>query len=392
MTASTSPLKLLRMATGRPVAIAIAALLVGGSVLVLLGRSEHADAAAVPALPASPATALSVDVITPQPTTLARTVAASGSIGARDELLIGSDANGVRLMQVLVDIGSVVKRGQLLARADDRQLQAQAAQLDAQIRQARAERAQADANLARAESVEDAGVYSVEALQTRRTAAESAAAKLELALAQRRELEVRIGYTRVLAPADGTIAKRSATVGTVVQPGLELFRLIADGELEWRAELPDHALQQLTVGAPVRVAIDDGRGLAAVDGRVRLVAPTVDARTRNGMVHVSLPRGVPLKAGGHAQGDIALGQQTMLTLPESVLFLRDGQHFVYVIGRDEIARRQRVDTGVRQRGLVEVRGLPADSRVVATGGGFVKDGERVRVVTRNHAATQGATS
>jgi multidrug resistance efflux pump len=84
-----------------------------------------------------------------------------------------------------------VRRGQLLARGDDAQLLAQLAQQDATIKQARAERVQADANLERAERVEDSGLYSVEALQTRRTAALQAAAKVELAEAQRRELEVR---------------------------------------------------------------------------------------------------------------------------------------------------------------------------------------------------------
>lgn len=366
-------------------------------------KASEAGRAATPAAAAATeaaaaAAALTVQVTSPRQVTLARTLTAGGSIAARDELLLASDAPGVRLVQVTVDIGAVVRRGQLLALGDDAQLQAQLAQQEAQIRDKRAELAQAEANLDRAERIKDSGVYSAEAVQTRRTAVESAAAKLDLVLAQKRELGVRIAQTRVLAPADGVIVSRSATVGTVMQPGMELFRLIRDGDLEWRAELPDHALASIQPGGTARVRIDEVR---SVEGRVRMVAPTVNARTRNGVVHVSLPRdipGAPLKAGGHAQGELRIGQVEAWTLPEAALLSRDGQMFVYVIGDQGTARAVRVTTGARQGGVVEVRGLPPDARVVATGAGFVKEGERVRVAGRDGApgntpgATPGATS
>jgi RND family efflux transporter MFP subunit len=344
------------------------------------GAGAKPGAAGGAAAHAAPgAAALTVQVTSPRQVTMARTLAASGSIAARDELIVASDAQGVRLVQVTVDIGAVVRRGQLLALGDDAQLQAQLAQQEAQIRDKRAELVQAEANLDRAERIKDSGVYSAEAVQTRRTAVESAAARLDLALAQKRELEVRIAHTRVLAPADGVIVARSATVGAVVQPGMELFRLIRGGEIEWRAELPDHALASVQPGGVVRVRIDESR---SVEGRVRLVAPTINARTRNGVVHVALPKdipGTPLKAGGHAQGELHIGQVEVWTLPEAALLSRDGQAFVYVIGEQGTARAVRVTTGARQGGLVEVRGLPPDARVVATGAGFVKEGERVRV-------------
>jgi len=336
-----------------------------------------------------PATALTVGVVTPRQVTLARTLAASGSIAARDELVIGSDAAGVRLLEVKVDVGATVRRGQLLALGDDTQLRAQLAQQDAQIRQARAELAQAEANLERAERIRDSGVYSTEALQTRRTSAEAAAAKLDLAQAQRRELEVHLAHTRVHAPADGVIARRSATVGAVMQPGVELFRLIRDDEVEWRAELPDHALAGVAPGATVRVHRADQ---PAIEGRVRLVAPTVDIRTRNGLVYVSLPRGSDLKAGSHLQGEIEIGSAAPWTLPEAALVSRDGQPHVVVVAEHGVARLTRVRTGLRQRGLVEVDGLPAGAQVVSTGAGFVKDGERVRVTTPAPASVEGARS
>lgn len=367
---------------------AVAALALATATATLWADGKPPKPAKAPLAAPLPAAALTVQTVSPQQQVLMRTLSASGSVQARDELAIGSDANGVRLLEVTVDVGSVVKRGQLLARGDDTQLLAQIAQQDALVRQARAELAQAQANLDRAESVKDAGVYSTEALQTRRTAAEAAAAKLELAQAQRRELDVRLAQTRVHAPADGVIARRSATVGAVMQPGVELFRLLRDAQVEWRAELPDTALENIQPGARVKLRIDTAR---TVEGQVRLVAPTVDARTRNGIVYVSLPPGTPLKAGSHAQGEIEIGQTAAWTLPEAVLLSRDGRSFVYVIGDHGVAVATPVQTGVRHDGRVEVRGLAPGVRVVATGAGFVKDGERVRVADEQPAAA-GARS
>lgn len=360
-----------------------AASCVAALVAVALSAGGPAADASAATKAAPPPPALTVETVSPRLVTMARTVSASGSVAARDELLVGSDAAGVRLLELHADEGTVVRRGQLLARGDDALLLAQLAQQQALVRQAGAERDLAQANLARAESVQDSGVYSVEALQTRRSAAAAAAARFDLAQAQQRELELRLQRTRVHAPADGVVSRRSATVGAVVQPGQELFRIIRDQALEWRAELPDHALAAVRPGAAVRVRLDDTQ---VVDGRVRLVAPTVDARTRNGIVHVSLPPGTPLKAGGHAQGEIELGSAALWTLPESVLLSRDGHSFVYLVGDHGVARATRVHTGVRQRGLVEVRGLSPDAQVVATGAGFVKDGERVRVATTREGA------
>lgn len=357
-----------------PIAIAVGVLLVGAAALAIAAKTVPE---AQPAAAALPAAAITVEATQPREQTFVRSVAATGSIAARDELLVGSDASGVRLVEVHVDVGSAVRRGQLLARGDDRLLQAQIAQQQAQIRVAAADAAQADANLERAERIADAGVYSVEAVQTRRTAAQAAAAKLELARAQLRELEVHLAHTRVIAPADGVIARRSATVGAVMQPGTELFRLMQDGEVEWRAELPAHALAQVNPGATVALQLDDGRKL---QGRVRLVAPTLDPGSRNGLVYVALPVGTSLRAGSHVRGEIVVGTGPALALPESAVLSRDGQAFVYALGRDDVARLTRVETGTRRQGRVEITGgISAEERVVATGAGFVKDGERVRV-------------
>src|SRR5262245_35666972 len=315
----------------------------GGAALVAPARKGTAAPK-----PQAPQASITVDVVKPMPTIFARNFAATGTVRARDELVIGSDASGVRLLEVLVDVGSTVQRGQLLARGDDATLQAQLAQIDAQIKQAQAELTQARANVERSERIRDSGVYSLETLQTRQTTAEGAAAKLELARAQRRELEVRIAQTRIVAPANGVISKRMATVGAVVQPGNELFRLIRDGQIEWLAELPSHSIGLVQPGAKARVALDDG---SAVEATVRLIAPTIDAATRNGLVYATLPAGTRLRPGALAKGELLISDARVLSLPESSVLTRDGYAFVFVIGKDGVARQTRIETGTRQRGM-----------------------------------------
>lgn len=354
----------------RILVVSIAAIVSTGAVVGLyIGKPAAAQK------PAAPVASVTVEVLTPEIVSFSRVVAATGTVNARDELIIGSDASGVRVLEVMVDVGSRVQKGQLLARADDAQLQAQLAQQVAQVKQAQAENAQALANLERAERLTD--FFSVETVQTRRTSAATASAKVDLAIAQLAELRVKIAQTRVLAPASGVISRKSATVGAVVQPGNELFRLIRDGELEWRAELPSHSIAQIQPGAVARIVLDNGDSLHST---VRMVAPTMDSGTRNGLVYVALPKGVSLKHGGYARGEILIDQAEALSVPEASVISRDGNAFVFTVNESSIAQLTHVAAGTRQRGRVEISaGLRPQDRIVGKGAGFVKDGDLVRV-------------
>lgn len=366
----------------RRTAIAAAIVVVFGAGAAKLTRSE-----AVPA-PAAPAPGLSVSVLNPASAQFERALAATGSIRARDELIVGSDVSGLRLVEVTVEAGSTVRRGQLLARADDEQLLAQLAQQRAQVKQTLGQLVLARANAQRAVELKDSGVYSQETYEMRQTDAVVAAATLELAAARLRELEVLAARTRIVAPADGIVSSRSATVGAVIQPGAELFRIIKDGRLEWLAELPSQSLAQVGPGDAARVLLDDGR---EIDAHVRYVEPSMNSNTRNGLVHVSLPGGVEAIAGSHARGQILLASVEALAVPESSVFTRDGYSFVYAVQSDGTAHRARIETGARQGGLVEVSaGVARDTRVIGTGAGFVKDGELVQVVPANAGAQRVA--
>ena len=368
-----------------------AAIAVAGAAAFGCGAAAMSGPEAAPPAPA-PLASISVSLVAAEHARFDKAVAATGTLRARDELIVGSDSSGVRLVEVRVEVGSVVRKGELLALADDAQLRAQLEQQRAQVRQAAGQLVQARANAARATELSISGVYSAETRELRETDAVVADASLELARARLRELEIMVARTRIVAPADGVVSSRTATVGAVIQPGAELFRVIRDGSFEWLAELPAQSLAGISPGAPARVVLDDGR---AIDAQVRIVEPSMSTSTRNGLVHVLLPPGTAVIAGSHARGQILLSSAEALALPESSVFTRDGYAFVYTVDAQGTARRTKIETGARQAGRVEVTaGLAPGTRVVGTGAGFVKDGELVQVVpaAAQRVALAGAAS
>lgn len=189
---------------------------------------------------------------------------------------------------------------------------------------------------------------------------------------------MRLAQTRIVAPDEGVISARSATVGAVVQPGQELFRLIRKERLEWRAEVAAAELARIRAGQKVQVTPAGG---SAVAGVVRMVAPTVDAATRNGLVYVDLPQPGAARAGMFARGEFAVGEREGMTLPQNAVVLRDGLHWVFQLGADNKVQQRKVSVGTRIGERIEITGgLPAGARVAADGAGFLADGDTVRVV------------
>jgi HlyD family secretion protein len=189
---------------------------------------------------------------------------------------------------------------------------------------------------------------------------------------------LRLAQTRIVASDDGIISARNATVGSVVQNGQELFRLIRQGRLEWRAEVGAAELPAIKPGMAARIA---SAGAEPFSGRVRAVAPTVDPQTRNAIVYVDLAEGSDARAGMFARGEFELGRSPGMALPQSAVLPRDGFSYVFRIGPGDRVSRVKVGTGRRNGDRVEiVGGLEPGARVVATGGGFLNDGDLVRVV------------
>jgi RND family efflux transporter MFP subunit len=276
----------------------------------------------------------------------------------------------------------------LLARLSDETVRADVAAQRATLAEAEASAAQAAGEARRAHELDKSGAISQQDLIQYDTQAKTAAAKLAAARAQFDSQQLRLRYTRVVAPDDGVISARSATVGAVVSSGTELFKLIRKNRLEWRAEMHGEVLPRIQPGQAVRLRRMDG---GVVEGRVRQVAPTVDASTRNGLVYVDLPPQAAasgVKAGMYLSGDVLLGDAPAVTLPESAVFSRDGYDYVMVLAAQNRVRQTKVTVGRRQDGQVEiVQGIGPNDGVVAAGAAFLSDGDTVRVAAANAAAS-----
>lgn len=327
---------------------------------------------------AAPKPALTVTVTQARSDSMAVRIAANGNIAAWQEASIGAEAHGLRLAQVLVNVGDVVRRGQPLAVFAPETVQADVAQIRAAVAEAEATLAEARANAQRARDLQPSGALSAQQINQYLTAERTAQARLEAQQAQAQVQQLRLAQTQVLAPDNGVISARSATVGAVLPSGQELFRMIRQGRLEWRAEVPAADLASIRPGQAVEVTLPN---VAPIKGRVRMVAPTVDPQTRNGLVYVDLPQGGAARAGMFARGEFQIGSGAALTLPQTAVLLRDGFSYVLRVGADSRVQETKVRTGRRIGERIEIaEGLPADARVVAAGGGFLADGDTVRVV------------
>ena len=353
-----------------------AALAVAGLLVQIAAQAANA---APQREPSAPRPALTVAVTQPQAATWPARIAANGNIAPWQEASIGAEASGLRLAEVRVDVGDVVRRGQVLATFAADTVAAELTHSRAGQAEAQAVLAEAAANAQRARDLQPSGALSAQQIEKYLTAERMAQARLEAAAAAAQTQALRLAQTRVMAPDDGVISARSATVGAVLAGGQELFRLIRQGRLEWRAEVAAPALARLQPGQAVTVTPAGG---APIAGRVRILAPTVDRNTRNGLAYVDLPPGSAARAGMFGRGEIDIGAGSpALTLPQSAVQQRDGFHYVLRIGADSRVVQTKVTIGRRAGDRVEiVAGLDAAAPVVAAGGAFLADGDLVRVV------------
>lgn len=349
--------------------------------LPLLAASLFAPvihAADKPAAAFAPKPSLTVTVIQPQRMDIPLSVAANGSITAWQEASVGSEAQGYRLAEVRVNVGDTVKKGQVLAVFSADMAEAELAQGKAAIAEAEANLASATADAQRARDLQSNGALSAQQINQYLTAEKTAKARLDVQKAAAHALQIRLNQTKVLAADDGIISARNATVGAVTPAGQELFRLIRQGRLEWRAEVAASDLAAIRPGQRVRITPAGG---SVIEGKVRMVAPTVDTATRNGLVYVDLPKTNVAKAGMFARGEFAIGGSSAFTLPQTAVLLRDGYSYVFLVQPDNKVRQLKVAVGRRLGDRIEITtALDANGRYVAAGGGFLSDGDLVRVV------------
>ena len=357
------------------IAAALLLLIAGITALVIsrsATRSKEAAAAA-----ASAGQVPTVTVVVPGQSQVARTITASGPLGAKRDQPIGVAGSGGRVVSVLVDAGSWVRAGQTLA-VIDRSVQAQqAAQMAAQVDSARANAALAQSNYERAVALQGRGFVSKAEIDSKKATRDAAYAQVRVAQAQLNSMRAEIGRLSVVAPVSGLILARSVEVGQVVGPGSPaLFRLAEGGQMEMRAQLAQQDLALVHVGIPASVTpVGSTRSFP---GQVWQVAPVIDPVSRLGDVRISVPYDPSMRPGGFAEAKITAGTTTAPMLPQSAVLSDDKGNYVYIINaRNEVERRDIQIGNVSDNGVSIAGGISGHEAVVLSAGPFLSPGQKV---------------
>lgn len=308
---------------------------------------------------------------------------AEGDIAPWQEASISADEGGLRITALKANVGDAVHQGQVLVEFDDAAVRQAEQGARASVAEAEAASVEAAASAQRARRLDGSGAFSQQEAERFYMAERSAMARLESARAALEAQRIRLAHTRLLAPDDGVVSSRAAVLGQVVQPGTELFRLVRQGRLEWRAEVTAEQLAQITPGQLVRMTLPapDDQPATEIEGRVRQLAPTIDPRTRRALVYVDLPAGTAARAGMYVRGRLQGGQRGALTIPRDALLMHDGLPHVMRLQEDDTVRLTRVETGRLAGDEMEITaGLEAGERIVLRGAAFLSDGDPVRVV------------
>ena len=361
--------------------------------------------------PAAAAAGPSVTVIAAKRTEIVQSVVVSGSMIARDEVLVSPEVDGLAIIELKAEEGERVAAGQVLARLSRVTLEVQKTQNEAQqqraeagISQARAQIAEAQATLVQAQnafertkSLRDSGNASVEQFDLRSSAARGAEARLNaatqaLAIAtadlavirsQGRDIQVKLERTELKAPAAGIISRRNARLGAIVAMAAAepLFRIIADGAIELEADIAEVELARIKIGQPV--AVTPAGATEALSGQIRLISPEVNRQSRLGRVRVALDGNPRVALGSFAKGVIETGRKSALTLPLSAItYARSGATVQRVV--ENRVETVKVELGLLGDGRAEIAsGLDEGAVVVARAGTFVRDGDVITPVATN---------
>ncbi|WP_066721317.1 efflux RND transporter periplasmic adaptor subunit [Sphingomonas pituitosa] len=320
---------------------------------------------------------LTVTVSAPGQQTISTIVTGNGSLAAKREMPVGVAGEGGIVTRVLVDAGSWVQKGQVLATVD-RSVQSQTAEsLAAQIRVAEADAKLAQSNLERAEKLVGNGFISRADIDQKTAARDQALARVRVAKAQLAETQARNRRLDIRAPEAGLVLSRQIEPGQIVSSGSgTLFRMAMDGQLELRTQLSEADVQKLHVGAPAEVTPVGAQ--TSFKGQVWQVSPVIDPTSRLGIARIALPYNPALRPGGFASARIVAGSATSVILPQSAVQSDQLGTYVYVLNDKNEAVRREVKTGdVSDQGVRITSGLTGSERVVMTAGAFLNPGQKV---------------
>ena len=351
------------------------------AILVLVGayvamRSSGSAGDAAPEKKQAPR----VTVVVPGKQLVENQISASGTLGARREMPVGAVGEGGMVTRVLVEPGSWVQAGQVLAIVD-RQVQAQqSGQLAAQINVSQADARLTQTDLERAQSLLSRGFISKAEIDRKTALRDAAAARVRVAQAQFGENRARMGRLDVRAPASGLVLTRAVEPGQVIGAGTGiLFRIAKGGELEMKAQLGEADLARMAVGHSAKVSPVSGG--QSFNGQIWQISPVIDQQSRQGTVRIALPYNAALRPGGFASASILSGTVEVPLLPESAVLSDPQGNFVFLVDGNGKVEKRYVKTGsVTDAGVSIISGLTGAEQIVLSAGAFLNPGETVAPV------------
>jgi RND family efflux transporter MFP subunit len=318
-----------------------------------------------------------VTVMVPGASTIPTVITGNGSLAARREMPVGVAGEGGMVTRVLVEPGSWVSAGQVLATVD-RSVQAQTAEsLAAQVRVARADAQLAQANLERAQRLLPNGFVSKADIDQKTATRDAAVARVRVAESQLSETRARNNRLDIRSPAAGLVLTRAVEPGQIISSGSGvLFRVASGGQMELRLLLSEADMQKLHIGVPAEVSpVGTNK---TFKGEVWQVSPVIDPQNRQGIARIALSYDPALRPGGFASAKLTAGAQVAPQLPQSAVQSDERGNFVYVLDAQNKAVRQAITTGdVSDAGIVITSGLKGNERVVITAGAFLTPGQKV---------------
>jgi RND family efflux transporter MFP subunit len=313
----------------------------------------------------------------------------SGDVRPRYESQLGFRVGG-KISSRKVDVGTVVKRGQVLMQLDPQDLRLGQDQAQANLRAAQTNYELARADLKRYQDLRGQNFVSQAVLDQKLAAAHSAQASVEAARAASHEQANQTGYANLVSDADGVVTAINAEVGQVVQPGAPVVRVARTDEKEVVIGVPEDQVDELHHVSSVRVRLwaDPNRSIA---GKIREVAPVADPATRTYTVKVSIPPQEDVRLGMTAVVEIAqAGAGSAIKAPLSALYQNKGQSSVWVIESGAVHVVPVQVGGVAGNDVLISGGVKPGQTVVTAGVNLLKPGQKVKVLSSDVASRQDA--
>lgn len=304
----------------------------------------------------------------------------SGEVRARVESRLGFRVGG-KIVSRKVDVGTLVKHGQVLMQLDPQDLQLSQAQALAGLRAAETNRDLAKAELKRYQELRSKNFVSQAVLDAKDSTYKAAQANVDASQAAYRGQSNQAGYASLVSDVDGVVTAVDAEVGQVVQPGTPVVRVAKQGEKEIVIGLPEDKVETLrrVPDVQVRLWADPNKVVA---GKIREISPVADPSTRTYTVKVVIPDSLSeAKLGMTAVVQFASKTATpQIKVPLTALYYEKSASSVWVVEGGVVKLVPVTIAGAAGNDIVLGSGVKAGQTVVTAGVNLLKPGQKVKIL------------